>query len=140
MVTAGFGLKFLSIYQWPPGLHREAQEHFVVAKNCTAWPLLTCSCSLFLFAVTKTVLTTLNRRSLYCLYYIKGLFNLIQGGISTGKYNTQMNASSFGAFPNDCLGLGDRLTQVITGLRFCCILCYSCLASFLILAQYLVLL
>ena len=35
--------------------------------------------------------------------------------VSTGKYYTQMNASSFGTFPNDRLRLGDRLTQVTTG-------------------------
>ena len=32
--------------------------------------------------------------------------------VSTGKYYTQMNASSFGTFPNDRLMLGDHLTEV----------------------------
>ena len=35
--------------------------------------------------------------------------------ISTGKYYTQMNASSFGTFPNDHFMLGDHLTQVTFG-------------------------
>ena len=35
--------------------------------------------------------------------------------VSTGKYYTQMIASSFGTFPNDRLMLGDRLTQVTVG-------------------------
>ena len=32
--------------------------------------------------------------------------------VSTGKYYTQMTASSFGTFANDRLRLGDCLTQV----------------------------
>ena len=36
--------------------------------------------------------------------------------VSTGKYYTQMNASSFRTFLNDRLMLGDHLTQVTTGL------------------------
>ena len=46
--ATGFSLEILSVYQFlrPPGLRREAQKHFLVAKNCTAWPLLTWSCNL----------------------------------------------------------------------------------------------
>ena len=44
-------------------------------------------------------------------------FNVIMGEVtvSTGKYYTVMNASSFGTFPNDRFRLGDHLTQVTAG-------------------------
>ena len=36
--ATGFGLKTFGCLPvlWPPGLHRKAEKHFVVAKNCTA--------------------------------------------------------------------------------------------------------
>ena len=43
--------------------------------------------------------------------------------VSTGKYYTQTDASSFGIFPNDHLMLGDRLSNSSDRwLRFHCIL------------------
>ena len=35
--------------------------------------------------------------------------------VSTGKYYTQMNSSSFGTFPNDPVMLDDHLTEVTVG-------------------------
>ena len=59
--AAGFDLEIPCVcvpVLWVPGLHREAQEPLAVAKN---------------------LLTALNSCSLFCLYYIQWLFNVIQG-------------------------------------------------------------
>ena len=46
---------------WVPSLHREAPESLPIAKYLS------------------TLLTTVNSCSLFCLYYIEWLFNVIQG-------------------------------------------------------------
>ena len=49
-----------------------------------------------------------------CTTY-SGQFASYRVTVSTGKYYTQVNGSSFGTFPNNRLMLGDRLNEVTAG-------------------------